>query len=67
MGWTELSSTVPLEVHPHELARKPFLYITSVRVTGVDGQLATTLRRSLETQPGMMVSDAPLTRSSACR
>lgn len=43
-----------------ELDRKPFSWITAVRVTGVEPALARTLEHGLATETGMMVSDAPL-------
>lgn len=43
-----------------ELARKPFSWITAVRVSGVEPVLARTLQQGLATEVGMMISDAPL-------
>lgn len=42
------------------LARRPYSWITAVRVTGVQPALARTLEQQLTTEVGMMVSDAPL-------
>ncbi len=44
----------------HDLDRRPLLWITAVRVTGVDPALARTLEHGLATETGMLVADAPL-------
>jgi len=43
-----------------DLSRLPITWITSVRVAGVDRELARRLVRPLATRPGMLLVDAPL-------